>query len=100
MPLLRWKPPVVQASIEVAGEGVFPRMFMAPKSVWVSSFDGGPRSWVEGGLDFEDAGGGVRRGDEIDKPRRHLAERETGFEPCAMLCREGRATMRCVNGSV
>ena len=57
--------------MEVAGEGVLPRMFMALKSVWVSSFEGGPRSWVEGGLALEDAGGGVRRGAEIERLRRH-----------------------------
>lgn len=62
--------------MDVAGEGVLPRMFMAPKSVWVSSLDGGPRSWVDGALDFEDdsGGGGFCREDEIDRLRRHLGE--------------------------
>ena len=75
MPLLRWKPSVVQASMEVAGAGVLPRMFMAPKSVWVSSLEGGPRSCVVGGFDFEDAdggGGGLWRDDETDRLRTHL----------------------------
>jgi len=55
MPLLRRKPSVMQASIEVAGDGVLPRIFKAPKSVCVSSLEGGPRSWVGGGLAFEEA---------------------------------------------
>jgi hypothetical protein len=61
--------------MDVAGEGVLPRMFMAPKSVCVSSLEGGPRSWVEGGLAFEDGGGGVCREDEIERFRRHLGEK-------------------------
>ena len=69
MPLLRWKPSEVQASIDVAGVVMLPKMSMAPKSVCVSSLEGGPRSWVSGGLDFEDAGGGARRDAEVESCR-------------------------------
>jgi hypothetical protein len=66
---------------------VLPRMFMAPKSVCVSSLEAGPRSWVEGGLAFEDGGGGggVWREDEIERFRRHLGEKRWDVEPRAML---------------
>jgi len=43
-PLSRWKPSVKHASMEVVGGGVSPRTLREPKSVWVSSFDAGPRS--------------------------------------------------------
>ena len=56
----------MQASIEVAGAVMLPRMSMALKSVWVSSFEGGPRSWVSGGLDFEDAGEGAWRTEDVE----------------------------------
>jgi hypothetical protein len=49
---------------------------------------------VEGGLAFEDAGGGLWIDDEIDRFRRHLGEWSLGVEPRAMPCRAGRATMR------
>jgi hypothetical protein len=49
MPLFRWKPKVVQASILVAGAAVLRRTSRAPKSVCVSSVDAGPRSCDLGG---------------------------------------------------
>ena len=75
----------------VAGEGVLPRMFMAPKSVWVSSFEGGPRSCVGGGFDLEGAGDTAWRYVETDRLRRDLGGRLLFVEPRAKLCRPGRA---------
>ena len=49
MPLFRWKPKVVQASMLVAGAAVLRRTSRAPKSVCVSSVLAGPRSWDLGG---------------------------------------------------
>lgn len=52
----------------VVGGGVLPRTSMEPKSVWVSSLEGGPRSedletgWDRDLLAVEKAGNGFRRG--------------------------------------
>lgn len=52
MLLLKAKLSSVVASIPVAGGGVFPSTFNAAKSVWVSSFEAGPRSRLFGALDL------------------------------------------------
>ena len=62
-PLSRWKPSLRQASMAVVGGGVLARTFMALKSVWVSSFEVGPRSVVRGGFD----GGRLERGKDMAK---------------------------------
>lgn len=75
MPLFRWKPSVVQASMLVAGAVVLRRTSRAPKSVCVSSVLAGPRSWDFG------APVGVRgteeTGEEVVKVR--LGRKRCGF---------------------
>lgn len=79
IPLFRWKPVVVHASILVAGVLIWAvlKMSMAEKSVCVSSVEVGPRSRWVGAYTFLDVweervrGGAVRRrvverGREVD----------------------------------
>ena len=57
----------MHASIEVAGVLILARMSIWPKSVCVSSSEGGPRSCVAGGLDLDT--GGDDRYEEVDMAR-------------------------------
>lgn len=47
-PLSRWNPSLRQASMAVVGAGILPRTSKDPKSVCVSSCEGGPRSVMLG----------------------------------------------------
>ena len=55
IPLFKWNPVGVQASIAEVGGGVLERMSIVEKLVWVGSVLGGPRSWGEEGEGAEGA---------------------------------------------